>query len=469
MSILSGTAIVDVRTKGALGDGVNNDAFAFMAAAAALPPQGGVIYVPTPSVGYRIAPTGVNPIDLVNIGINITRDNVTIMGDGQTSMLLNDGCSVPLWMVGNNNTLDKIGLDLRVTASYYDAIGIGGDRCTIQRCWFDNSTQIARGNPRTVGSVSGRGLTRFRFLNNVTRNLMMGLGWSSVSGALIQGNAFLACQEMGFTLVSGAGGAVMNDVIFSHNYIEDATNCGVYIGSDGGAIQMSCNRVMIVDNWIRGVFSVGGVVIRVAHAMENVSVLNNQIDCSFPGVADNGLYGVAILEGNVGDVFKNCLIANNTISNAKLIGIFCKAAPRRPFRLDGNQFHGCPCAIWVQPLIEDAQDVIIERNVSNGGADVGINLLANPCSITAFLRDNMMRNHTPAGVKMTKIAGTSLGVRMTGNILGDDQLTPTQVQGVNWASAQGAGSPPTVVALDNDMTRSQTAFSPAADGTWTVR
>jgi len=453
----------------ATGNGTTNDSQAIMAAVNSLPATGGTVEFPTPPVAYRLAPGGLNPPGLSATGVYINRSNVTLKGNGIGSLLRSDGTGNTIYMAGDNNRVTGLTMDVALAADppFVTFLAIEGTDCLVDGNTFINSLAVDRMHPRTIGAFSGKTLTNFRFVNNVCHDTMTGFGWGDVQGALVMGNRFVRCREMGLSLVSAADGHVMNDITVMGNIFEGVTNCGVYFGLDGGAHPITCQRLVIKGNVIKGSFSVGGIVGRVTASMEDILIEGNVIDGQEAGVGTNGLYGIALLEsGNAGDTFRNCAILNNVISHCSSNGIYLRAVAKRPMRVSGNQVYACQYGLNLEPLSDDA-DIDFDDNAFEGCSASGMYLKADAGrTIRLRGRGNRVMNNGARGIELVKASTGVLNLRLTDTRIGDDQGSPTQTVGVDWNGCTGT---PAFTGLDNDLTQSPTPYSPAASGSWVIR
>jgi hypothetical protein len=114
----TGSSTVNVRDFGAKGDGVTDDSYAIKAAISALPGTGGTVMIPA----------GTYIVSSINVGpfrpIDLSRDNVTITGDGMDSTVLKmapGSYPTAAFMILVNrtsgNTIKNLTLDMNVTAS----------------------------------------------------------------------------------------------------------------------------------------------------------------------------------------------------------------------------------------------------------------------------------------------------------------------------------------------------------------
>lgn len=454
---------------GAAGDGVNNDSQAIMAAINSLPVAGGVVDFPTPPVAYRLAPGGLNPPNLSATGVYAPRSNVTLRGNGNGSLLRSDGCGNTIWLDGDNNRVTGLTMDVALAADppYVTFLALSGTDCIVDGNVFINSLAVDRMHPRTIGAFSGKTISNLRFVNNVCHDTMTGLGWGDVTGALIAHNRFIRCREMGVSLVSAADGHVMNDITVMGNIFEGVTNCGVYFGLDGGAHPVTCQRLIIKGNVIKGSFSVGGVVGRVTATMEDILIEGNVIDGQEAGVGTTGLYGIALLEsGNAGDAFVNCTILNNVIGHCSSNGIYLRAVARRPMRIAGNHIFACQYGLNLEPLTDNC-DLDFDDNLIEGCSASGMYVKADAGRTLRIRgRRNSVMNNAARGIELIKASTGVLNVRLQDSRIGDDQGSPTQTVGIDWNGCSGT---PAFVGLDNDLSQSPTPYSPAASGGWTIR
>jgi hypothetical protein len=118
--------VYNVKDYGAVGDGLTNDRDAFMAALNAIPPSGGVCYVPAGT--YLIG----------DPGIRFPSSGIHLKGDGQNSSILKIAATPRGQVINasgkNNWSIEDLGFDMGEFVDAAAAIHASGDNWRIARC-----------------------------------------------------------------------------------------------------------------------------------------------------------------------------------------------------------------------------------------------------------------------------------------------------------------------------------------------
>lgn len=172
-------AYFNVLDFGAVGDGTTNDTAAFLAAVAAVPATGGIIYVPD-ATGYLITSSieCANPIlwkigattitaNLIGYLFNIKANNSGIEGTANSILKAGTGCTA---LIYNNQTLNCHYWNLKLNLNnIVNLVGInhdGGWYVSVKNIWVDIAGEVASsytlrvystytGVPGTTGSYGG--------------------------------------------------------------------------------------------------------------------------------------------------------------------------------------------------------------------------------------------------------------------------------------------------------------------------
>lgn len=204
--------VVSVMDFGATGDGTTDDSAAFAAAYNALPATGGVIYLPPASVEYRVSGTGATTSNLIKV-MNITKNNVYIVGCGKSSTVFMDN-----FTVAQANAQNDAGVGADVfTVFCFTSVTYGGVSDVHFRGQWDNTTPHTSGRSRAKGvgitessHISVTRVSGSRLVGNVVN--ARGATAESCRYVSVTNSIAVECSENGFNYMGGTA-----DMVFSGN------------------------------------------------------------------------------------------------------------------------------------------------------------------------------------------------------------------------------------------------------------
>lgn len=206
-------------------------------AVAALPEEGGVVYF-------------LDGTYLLTSTLSISGDNVTLLGNHQSSILANQGSAAVLVSVGDNFAMQDLLVTDERSGGSQATVVINGANCRISGCRFANLNVLSL-------DISGQ--------DALLQNTDFAAAQITATTGTHNGARIWECSRTGgdgstlpWLQVSG------NDIDIIGNYI-----CNAYIGINTQA----CQKVNIIDNYINGcnvgIFTSGDVI--------GYNILNNMI------------------------------------------------------------------------------------------------------------------------------------------------------------------------------------------------
>ncbi|MFQ5479790.1 MAG: right-handed parallel beta-helix repeat-containing protein [Thermodesulfobacteriota bacterium] len=286
---------------GAKGDGVTDDTSAIQAAFDAIAAAGGIRTVYFPSGTY-----------LISAGININKNNITVRGEGESSVIqvknnvgdlqFNGYGAMFLIATGSSHIVIK---DLLLdgnsdnnTASTYSAIeGTNTDNLSIRDMTIKNT-------PFNAILLTATTLPHTNF--KVTNNKLLNIGWQ------------------GIQVRYGDTGIVSGNNIFSSG------NHGIVINFGSTAGTHSSSRVVVSDNIINrsvppSTILTGqvesGMMIMISEASSYI-VVDSNVCYDNRNAANDGIATVGSpAPGGAGPIYRSIVISNNSVSYAGGFGI----------------------------------------------------------------------------------------------------------------------------------------------------
>ena len=244
---------VNVRDLGARGDGTTSDTAAFARAFAALPPEGGIVRVP--SGRYRIEPLpgqDTMPFTCVRHHLAIRgRAGVQLAGEGEASILRFTGSTHEGLRVVGCRDVSVVDLVLEVAAA-----------------------SPHRKNRTPLDVVASTGVVLRDLV--LRRSIGHGLRIDSCRGALVENCRVESAGQIGIAVLAG------RQVTVRHCTIRDSRDYGIHVGAVGGIARMS-QRISIEGNEIAGSREAHGISITTG---DHVRVEGNGISGTYQaGVA----------------------------------------------------------------------------------------------------------------------------------------------------------------------------------------
>lgn len=380
----------NVKDFGAVGDGVTNDTQAFRDAEDSLPEDGGGIYIPSGT--YIVAH-------------RVLKQNITIFGDGESSVLKTQDSSeeldtdCPLRLLADyghvkdikidGNASGNPQIDTMAKASYHDGIGIYANFCIVENVITDNVLGHSiivwnRGFPLEEIPVGARHHNSIRYCiikdtngvqmrNSVdfasTEDVGIGEGYDQ---NINHNNEIVGCKLLGKNNIVIHTGW---DVLIYGNFVKG-----------GIGLHTNCRRVMIENNHVTDTISVqGGLADDVdERRSRDVSIIGNLCYGNTSGRnitanrADRVLISNNQCHNSVGEAIaslstKDIIITNNFIHGHTSHGIFIQNS--EDVNIEGNDIN---CKLTISGtgvginVIETSSNINIQGNKIYGGAGRGI-------------------------------------------------------------------------------------------------
>lgn len=386
---------VDVKTYGAVGDGVTDDTAAIESAINSLSSTGGTVYFPSGT--YRCASS-----------LDISHSNITLQGNGWTSIIFH----------GNGVNNDVIRIASSKTNVTIRDLAVDGNKA--------NQTTFSVGI-KTQGSNDG-----LKIINVYVHDTFN-------SGILIEDSQNILIEKCYLKDIGKTGSdtnfyGVGIDFQQSKNWtvrnctIEGTLSNGIH--SKGTSPYNPINFV-IEGNKISGVITDQKSCIHLEDAKDGVINGNNLFDTADATFGINAIY----VKGQT-STYSNCVISNNTASN--ISGVFIEN------QSGGNVITGNRCksgtvtssqnGIWVGA---EAHDTLIVGNTIEQAEEQGIYVNGTNHNVT--IANNIIKNtqSSGAGIYLFCSSGTKRDIFIYGNQIYDDQGTPTQAYGIQ---ATGGGT-----------------------------
>jgi hypothetical protein len=261
LNLKANKTFLNVKDFGAVGNGVANDKAAIENAVAALPTQGGVIYIPN---GVYYSPSG----------YLISRDNVTVIGENMPRAdnslnFLTGGTILQGGIIidGNNINVENLGADFGITYSNARRSGSGGDGFVIHKVGLN-------GIIKNISVKNVIGLVRIGDFNDAQ---------AAFHAVLLEGIQFGSASNV--VGIGGWFGIVLKATDFNATGLTARENdaASVYIKSNSYApvARLNVSNINISNFSARGFI---GLLIQSSNAeLQNVSA--NNINVNGGGIA----------------------------------------------------------------------------------------------------------------------------------------------------------------------------------------
>ena len=454
---------LDVRWFGAKGDGASLDDAAIQAAVNALPATGGAVYIPPGT--YKFSDNG---------SVNLRANNHVIGAGPYASILVRPSTGSTSQLIGvfvDGCTIEGLGFELQNTATFANMIWVGdpptiAKDTTIRSCMFRRSTK-----PQPlVDTIHG-------ILAKAPEHLLIEgchFKWCQVLAAStgtaknvkILANTFFQPFNWAITTVGADPSGVIEDILIQGNTVQDCVSSGaIAIGTDGesnhnGAIR----RITIRDNHIYGSPGTDGHGNGIQYIMcdinEDVRIEGNVIRLT-PAINNGNNFSIQMKSHNnlatTPTAFR-VTIAHNDLNESDLQAVSIAGAIE-DLLIAGNivnQSRG----IAITAEDTGMRRVTVRHNIIAWSSAAGIALYAQTANMKQVLVEgNTIMNSLSEGIRLERGANLTLAASVRGNIVTDDQATPTQDYGILLSGSGGTGSFD-VVCQDNDLRSNQfAAFS----------
>lgn len=439
--------VLNVKSYGAVGDGVTDDAEAIQAAIDALPSGGGKVYLPpgTYSTGAQL------DVDVAG---------AWLVGAGPGTIIKpTASVTTGISMAAAKTGLFDFKLDTTVGTALSDAINAtsAADSSWISRLSLLGDATDSVGNGRVVINAAtgfivsdcvfdGLGVAALiirdstgvvKIINNEFINYRLGVFIQNASNVLIAGNHMHTAGGSGITtgydgvLVEGA-----SNIVVAGNVIDDPREHGIYTSGDATVSNLN---IAITGNVVQGHGSNGIQVLGANSSFPNinVTVVGNAIYTPLGTNANGITVGIA----------QDVVVAGNVARNQTRSG-FIMSGGTRNVLVEGNAFtfNG-----------REGIEVLDTNGLLNG-----IKFLNNSCC------DNDQDQSGFRGMVITPSAGNaSTDITIEGNDFSDYQSSATQNAGLAFVNVAG-GSTVAGVRVFNNTVRNNTAsgFSNMAATGW---
>lgn len=304
--------VMDVRDFGATGDGSTDDTAAFTAAFTACATTGGAVYVPTGT--YK-----------VTSAITISKNNCTLFGDGNSSILACTGLFtlVDITSTAANVTVRDMQLQGDGTSADATSIGVamaaGTSNIHIQDLTFGGR----QGSTGFNVGVSCSGTSGDYYVDRCHFTKVYGVTTTGVSGTGVLGTACLRLRVADCHFI---GASTMNDAIkttggatyceFVDNFINGTVCTGVNVATGSSYMTVRDNIINSITNG--GLAVIGGNGIYMVAATTSTVQGNFCIACARNGIMLDTSSSRAVVKGNHcrGNTVNGILIDDLSTSNA---------------------------------------------------------------------------------------------------------------------------------------------------------
>jgi hypothetical protein len=453
--------ILNVKSFGAIGNGVADDSIAIQRAADSVPNEGGIVYFPQGL--YRVAPHARQPSREPNVAAVELKSRTWFSGSGAASRIRAEGQG-PICVVQGASDIRisdlAFEIDLANTAANNFATAVlilpesevpklvapaEVSNIAVENCVME-AINVPTGH-LTLHAVVAKAVRGLRIVNNRIGQMQIKLslgssfdvsqGFDVLGPAVISGNHISRPRNWGITVVHSGhppdnnypdGTGDLLDIQVENNFIENPRGEGaIAVGTDGDRnLTRSLRRVVIRGNTISGVWinegspaelpvmQATGILVRAARISEQVLIQGNLISQTDNGIASFELIGISVPALTRPTTFRSLVVRDNVIRESQLWGIHIQGDRELSGLLVcGNVLENTGGIYLARGLIRNG---IIECNISERRGGLHLHAKHDGSVIGPILvRNNLFANSPAAGVLLEAVPGGKIEADLIAN------------------------------------------------------
>jgi hypothetical protein len=379
---------VSVLDFGAVGDGVANDFAAFTAAYTALPATGGRIYIPAGT--YKIDFTGADVVSNPLVAVAITKNNVFIEGDGDSTVINMTGITIAQLNAGSNDP-SAAGNDVATVFNFVGVSGGGASRLRFTGTGGGTATTVGKARAKGIGVMNSQRIHISHVTGaNIPGNLInlrgnTGVEATATSYCVVEHCHAESCSENGINFMGGT---------YRCSLIGCQSHSNQYHGFESGTEALVCIGNSCMNNARTGVSAVadGGVI--QGNVLENNTTggvalaAQSSLTASDFIISGNWIknsaalsYGISVAPA-AGFAVRDFIISGNRIETA-YYGIFINSSGRTDgvfdFQISDNWVKNTGTTYFPILVAARSERFLISGNTLEGG---NIGLRVNPRAAT---------------------------------------------------------------------------------------